>query len=628
MSELKIKLNSKYKSFETGFTTLLNGDLIILSGINGAGKSQLLDIINGSSQRDIQDIAGMSDGQFIQIDRTMKLNGEEILTSNIEHLSFKNNILIPEVSKYSIYNTGQSVDNAYNQYKNGNLDPIRNVNYSNSCNRAISILEKEYGEYKPNFTEQEFKKALRKHGFEWRSNDQFTDFVGSLFYNYAMLIAQGQQNAGKVDGNAFDPTILGKAPWTELNELFKLLKIEYRFRSNYEVEHAELPEVPSLYLIDIDGNLIETEKRALKDLSDGEKTIISLCFNSIKGIEFEKKKIILLDEVDALLNPSLTESLFLVLGKYYLSKGIPVVLSTHSPATISLSPDCCSYYEVFKKQHFIPRIMEVNRNEYSELKKVNRVFYEEIENQEQRIKDLEKNIEFEKDVLIITEGKTDWRYLVGVLKFFHKKDEFLNIKEELFFKYGTHEDVKDKICGTTDFADMGESNLLKYLSTELSHRTADIGRRNKLLIGVFDSDTNIGIKNKPEYGINSFKISPEGISMEFLFTEEEIKIEISGKRLYIGDEFNDKTTRHFEKDLVLGQGSQKRAGKKEIIDSDVFDKGNENHALSKDAFSIAIFKGEVSISNTTLENFRHVFEKIDEILECSFQEGKKDLKTQ
>ena len=107
MRELEIKLNSQYKSFESGFTTLLNGDLIILSGINGAGKSQLLDIIKGRSQKDIQDIAGISDGQFIEINRTMKLNGEDILPSNIEHLSFKNNILIPEVSKYSIQNTSQ-----------------------------------------------------------------------------------------------------------------------------------------------------------------------------------------------------------------------------------------------------------------------------------------------------------------------------------------------------------------------------------------------------------------------------------------------------------------------------------------------------------------------------------------
>jgi ABC-type multidrug transport system ATPase subunit len=47
MKKLTIQLNQLYKSFGRDFQATLEGDLIILSGINGAGKSQIINIISG-----------------------------------------------------------------------------------------------------------------------------------------------------------------------------------------------------------------------------------------------------------------------------------------------------------------------------------------------------------------------------------------------------------------------------------------------------------------------------------------------------------------------------------------------------------------------------------------------------
>lgn len=44
-NELKIIFNQEFKSFKIGSEYLFNGQLIVLSGINGAGKSQLLESI-------------------------------------------------------------------------------------------------------------------------------------------------------------------------------------------------------------------------------------------------------------------------------------------------------------------------------------------------------------------------------------------------------------------------------------------------------------------------------------------------------------------------------------------------------------------------------------------------------
>ncbi|MDR1832510.1 MAG: ABC transporter ATP-binding protein, partial [Fusobacteriaceae bacterium] len=47
MKKISITLNQDYKSFKNGFHQELEGDLIILSGVNGSGKSQLMNIIYG-----------------------------------------------------------------------------------------------------------------------------------------------------------------------------------------------------------------------------------------------------------------------------------------------------------------------------------------------------------------------------------------------------------------------------------------------------------------------------------------------------------------------------------------------------------------------------------------------------
>ena len=612
MNEILITLNQKYKSFDNNYSTLLKGEIIILSGINGSGKSQLINIIKGREQGDPND--QFNPTPHTEIKSTVEINGETIDQKKIEVTSFKDNIKLPEIAKSTSAQSTQAVDQAYAQFTKGNLDPNKLPSHASSCLKAISILEEKFGKLDETISETDFKSTLRQSDFIWRNEDQFTDYIGSLFYSHAMTVAQGRQEAGKKDGPAFDKDSLGIAPWTELNNLFLELKLEYRFKSNYEIIHAELDETPCLYSIDESGDLIESDVRALKDLSDGEKSIISLCFTSLRKIEGEKKVLLLLDELDAVLNPSLTESLFVVLKKYYLDKGIAVIITTHSPATISLAPDNTTFYEVFRKNHSLTRIIEVDKDEYKELQKVNKGFYDKIENQAQRIKDLEEVVESNADILIITEGKTDWKYFIGALKYFHSIKEFKNIEEAFFYKFGSEEDVTASVCGTNVYADLGESQLNKLLSNEIAIRTGDTERRAKIRIGVFDSDTGIKIKNKTEYNVHSFKIQPDGISTEFLFNDAEIKTEIEFRRLFIGDEFNDRTTRHIAENLNLGSGSQKRAGRREIIDCDVYNEAGENQALLKERFSQAIYNHEIEISANSWERFRHIFEQITSFL--------------
>jgi predicted ATP-binding protein involved in virulence len=81
MKKLTIQLIQKYKSLENGFNTTLEGDLTILSGVNGAGKSQIIDII-------------YNPGTYSMI----KIDGIEIKREDIDFRSFKENINIEEIT--------------------------------------------------------------------------------------------------------------------------------------------------------------------------------------------------------------------------------------------------------------------------------------------------------------------------------------------------------------------------------------------------------------------------------------------------------------------------------------------------------------------------------------------------
>lgn len=131
-------------------------------------------------------------------------------------------------------------------------------------------------------------------------------------------------------------------------------------------------------------------------------------------------------------------------------------LQTHSPATISLAPEYASFYEVFKKNYSSTRLYQVNKDDYLELQKVNKKFYDKISDQEKRIKELELSIDSEEEeALIITEGKTDWKYILKALEYLQNKGEFNLILPQYFYRFGSKEDVESSNCGTYVNVDIG-----------------------------------------------------------------------------------------------------------------------------------------------------------------------------
>jgi len=613
MNKLRVKLNQTHRSFKKNFEYIFEGDLIILSGVNGAGKSQLLNIIYGQENQDVNK----------NILSEIILNEENCTRSDVIFKSFRESISIPELTAASSQSILNSKNQAWNYYNNFLLDPDHKgcLIFSRSCKEVREVLIKKFGKdsfQNKHINLEDFKKGL-PNNFIWRQDDVFSNIIGEVFYNFAARVHNGHAQAR--GGSVFDEGGLGVAPWKELNDLFAELKLEYRFKQNYYIvdEAYEINEQPRLYPIGDSGVVDEDSPRQLADLSDGEKAILSLAFASLSGVKKEQKKILLLDEYDATFNASLTAIFFKILDKYFISKGILVIFSTHSIATLALAPEEARYYEIYKESLDKPRILEVNRDNYTDLRVVNKRFFDQIADQQQRIEELQnsKMVAFDKtklELCIYTEGKTDWRYFLKALEYFHSKNEYSEIKTEYFIKYGSKNDVILKKCGTEIENEMGDGNLESFLNGLKNTRLVEKQKSYHRVIGIFDSDNkNIKIIDEELLRIHSFKIDPDGISSEILFDESELKAFVDGKRLYLGNEFDKKTKQLIaNRAISLGGDSpnSNKAGKRIVVDMDVFNEKAENIALSKDAFSVAVFNGKLNISDSSWEKFRHIFENI------------------
>lgn len=615
MTKLSLKLNQKYKSFENGFSYSFEGNLILLSGINGTGKSQLLNIILGQEGKNNQK----------KINSTITLNNSLIKTQNIDFRSFKENIAINEITASTSQSFINSAINAWNQYNRTRLNPNHKENFTHleSVLLARKLLIEEFDEQQLNrgqINQEDFKQCLQSNNFIWKAGDVFTNSIGEIFFNHALKVSEKMKDVGRAN---FDSSKFEISPWAKLNNLFEELGLQYRFKDNYEIIGVEINEQPKLFALKPDGSLDENDIRLLSDLSDGEKTIISLCFASLGESSLSTKKLLLLDELDAVLNPSLIQIFFSVIKRYFIDQGIMVIMTTHSPATIGLSPNDAKYYEVFKPNNSGNRILEVSRDSYSELQIVNEEFYSKIYDQENRIRILEGKIISSKDFLIITEGKTDWKYFIKALEYFHSKGEFENITQEMFYRFGSETDVESSVCGTEIVNELSDSKLNNYLKGIVNTRDIDKTDIGKIRVGIYDSDTNTKVTNESTLGVYSFKIEPSGISTEFLFSEDEIKTEVNGRRLFIGDEFEKRSKINLNNNnLTLGGDSSNtnKAGKRVIIDTDVYNRERTNIALTKELFAQAVFDNTITISEGSYENFRHVFVKINEFLPESSEE--------
>ena len=630
MSKINIELEQDYKQFKTGFKTELNGNLIILTGVNGSGKTQLIDILS-QSQFNPNNI-NYHDIEKYHIDSKIKINDNDINKTEITRRSFKENISVYNIGNSTPKNSLWDKEEAWNYFSDCNRWGRSTVEYSKAKSIIQRVLEENefpincsFNSGKPNNTETYISKEkfiqILPDDFIWETDDLFANRISELFYEFAAKRQDYKAKLGEGSGGFNNDDYIKKAPWTILNNLFEKLNLSYRFKKDFEFETPNLKERPMLFPIKSDGKIDFDSPREVSDLSDGEKSIISLVFALINETRRPIEKLLLLDEFDNTLNPSLIEGLYTVLEEYFIKNGVTVIITTHSPVTISLAPDYATYYEMFKQDNDSPKILEVDKNQYSELKVANKKFFDSYSNLELRQKELEgendklkEKIETLTMPLIITEGKTDWKHLKKA------KNKLDNKLEFSFFEYEE---------------DMGDSALLNMLKEQVR-----IDNSNKRIF-IFDNDNDKITKdvmdencNYKDWGNNvfSFAIPQPGIrqdeskiSIEHYYPDEILKKEHKYpdgviRRLYCGNDFqktgiNTDLNKRCNKKGQCGKDKIRvlsGTGEEKVFDLDNDDNDFTNYAMTKDEFFENIINS--SENEIDMNKFNLIFDIIKEII--------------
>ena len=342
---MKVTLLKEHKSLPKGLVFDLS-NFCILTGINGSGKTHLLEAMASRSLSDIRD-------------------GDQIFQKAL-YLPYAK--LVPELAPVARNESLREVaDNFWGeisdvlaQYKNGNVNPeVVNADVAKylaehhqlsqwTMESLLSILDR------TGFTlgDLSFEHVLDNLDYSIGSS-LFTSRLGLVFKSYQKRFIDNSFNEYRalngipgarsyLDAETFG-RIYGPPPWVLLNQVLSDAGFSYEFADplNDDVE-AQL----DVRLISKEGNY----SISADDLSSGEKVILSLVlavYNSTDGSGLPE--LLLMDEPDAPLHPSYSKLLIDTLADSLVRvAGIKVVFSTHSPTTVALAPDGC-IYEVNQK---------------------------------------------------------------------------------------------------------------------------------------------------------------------------------------------------------------------------------------------------------------------------------------
>ncbi len=236
---------------------------------------------------------------------------------------------------------------------------------------------------------------------------------------------------------------------------------------------------------------------------------------------------------------------------------------------------------------------------------------------ESKIKNLlcEKSKKEQENYLIIptiwTEGKTDIKHLQSAWNYLKSKKN-----------YSIKLDFKDDL----DPKKQGSSQLLTMCQQFSKHQ------QQIPMIAIFDRDETKYVREGHDdtrgfkdwkNGVYSFALpiplhrqDLKEICIEHYYSDEEIcQKDSNGRRLFLSHEFSKQSGRHISNlDLISIERKKIKTNQLKIIDDNVFDKEDNNIALSKNDFADHILNAKDGFSNFDFEAFHEVFQIIEKIL--------------
>lgn len=365
MENISIKLPKRYKSLQDGFEWNDIPPFAVITGVNGVGKTQLLEVIRGRGDRD------NNRGNIPTIDRDITSPNGSV------------NLIFSE-------NTTQS-----GLSLNGLIEYVKNCDQRLVTLRNLDQQIKSYQDPIPSWREQISQTTDKVQRFQLENNiraheEQIRNFINQKLnlniYAYDEELNRIARNLGKtvVDLTEDEIRLLAIDNFESLTTVDELTRfvanenLRYMKRVTYLSETHQDQERESLiaqerpyqtinrifrqYGFDyfdmlnpfpIDGKLNgeirfkgkEGEIVDYHSLSSGEQAIVQFVIWSY-GQDFRGNRLntMVLDEPDAHLHPSMCKMMVEIFSEMSAKKeqgggGIRIIITTHSPSTVAFTPE-------------------------------------------------------------------------------------------------------------------------------------------------------------------------------------------------------------------------------------------------------------------------------------------------
>lgn len=336
-----------------------------------------------------------------------------------------------------------------------------------------------------------------------------------------------------------------------------------------------------------------------------------------------------IDEIDLHLHSDLQYKVLPELIKLFPK--VQFIITSHSPLFILGMNQC------FGEEHIdiidMPSGERITAERFSEFQNA----YSFYSNTELYRDDMKRAIEKIKagnlhQVIIITEGSTDWKHMKAALESLQKKDEYSEWLTELSKKISflEYDSMGEAACQM----EMGGDSL-KAMCEQFSK----IKQGNKFIFIADNDKDNVckrlkGSKGEYKYwgnNVYSFCLDVpafrpvETISIEHLYRDEDLKRWIEcrdgiKRRIFTKDEFIKGKTYENNKGYYVINATNKN--EIVIIPKNVYsvDEGDEtDYALGKNLFAEYVRKQSLEKPNIDFSGFVSIFEKIEKIIKQSIE---------
>ena len=307
----------------------------VITGPNGSGKTHLLELISRKLGVNVvaegMENARMGMGQPIAFEANLQIS-----------VDFKQQDVVFHRSRWLPANSNASLESVISLAQAAwaerhGATPNRNWDH------LWSTITEKTGKERIQIEEHEFLDALPPNFILLSDTQQLTPSIAELFVSY-LHCADTKIRKSLSLKQAFES--LEPLPWHILNQLFETASLPYRVVTPSLPERLPFSNKQITYQL-----LLEDSKTGLPippaELSSGERVMfqMALWLFSFKqrdehNVPSNSNRLLLLDEPDAHLHPALTKSFLDTIRSVFVDMhGIRVVMTTHSPSTVALTPE-------------------------------------------------------------------------------------------------------------------------------------------------------------------------------------------------------------------------------------------------------------------------------------------------